>query len=280
MQFSILASGSSGNACYVETADSKILIDAGLSGREIIRRLELINVRPESLNAIIITHEHKDHIKGVGPLARQLDIPVYGNMPTLKKGMKTIGNIAMPVPIHTGQTIAIKDLFIETFTKCHDAVDPMGLIISSDGVRLGMVTDIGRSTKLIENRLKGCQALIVEFNHDQKMLDKGPYPLELKRRVKGPDGHLSNQQAGELLKAVSHENLSLVVLAHLSEINNLEEKAFNEARMVLAECGLNHTSVLVSHQDHPTNLLQISSLLQSRRPMGRTLKSVTSKRSK
>jgi len=257
MRFSILASGSSGNACYIATADSKILIDAGLSGREIIRRLALIKVRPESLDALIITHEHTDHIKGVGPLARRLDIPVYGNNPTLKKGMKTIGDIAMPVPIHTGQTIAIKDFLIETFTKCHDAVDPIGLIISSDGIRLGMVTDIGRSTALVEDRLKGCQALIIEFNHDQKMLDEGPYPLELKRRVKGPDGHLSNQQAGDLLKAVSHENLGLVVLAHLSEVNNRKEKAFDEAKGVLAKCGLDHTRVIVSHQDHPTKILHI-----------------------
>ena len=257
MYFSVLASGSGGNACYVESAQSKILIDAGLSYREMIRRLELIEVRPEGIDALIVTHEHLDHIKGAGPLVRHLDIPVYINSATLKKGAKVLGNISRPVTLQTGQTITINNLFVETFTKCHDAVDPIGLIVSSDDVRLGMVTDLGRSTRLVEDRLRGCQALIIEFNHDQGMLEHGPYSLDLKRRVKGPEGHLSNQQAGELLKAVAHEGLSLVILAHLSGINNDSQKAFKAAKDTLAECGLNHTRVLISHQDYPVPMVKL-----------------------
>ena len=264
MHFSVLASGSGGNACYVESAHSKILIDAGLSYHEMIKRLELIKVRPESIDALIITHEHLDHIKGAGPLARRLDIPVYINSSTLKNGIRVLGNLSRPVTLQTGQTITINDLFIETFTKCHDAVDPIGLIVSSDDVRLGMVTDLGRSTRLVEDRLKGCQALIIEFNHDQIMLEHGPYSWELKRRVKGPEGHLSNQQAGELLKAVVHEDLSLVVLAHLSEINNDSQKAFKAAKDTLTRCGLNHTRILISHQDHPTKMINMSNGLPQR----------------
>ncbi|MFC1869017.1 MBL fold metallo-hydrolase [Thermodesulfobacteriota bacterium] len=257
MRFSVLASGSRGNACYIETPQSKILIDAGLSCRELIRRLELIEVKSDHLDALVITHEHSDHIRGAGPVSRRFDIPVYINGPTLNKGLKTLGNISKPVQVETGHAITINDILIETFTKCHDAVDPMGMTVSSNGARLGIITDLGRSTRLVEDRLKGCQGLIIEFNHDHEMLEQGPYPLYLKRRVKGPQGHLSNQQAGELLKIISHKRLSQVVLAHISEINNQPEIALYEAREVLSDCRLDHTEVLISHQDHPGRLVEI-----------------------
>ena len=257
MRFSVLASGSGGNACYVETDQSRIMIDAGLTRRELLRRLELIEVDPKTLDALIITHEHTDHVKGAGPLARLLDIPVYINSPTLGKSIKTLGNISRPVAIHTGQTLTINDLMVETFTKCHDAVDPMGLVVSSNGVRLGVVTDLGRSTRLVEERLRHCHTLIMEFNYDPNMLEDGPYPLFLKRRIKGQEGHLSNQQAGELLEAVAHKDLQMVVLAHLSEINNQDEKALQEAEDVLSRNGLNHTRLLVSQQDDPTSMVEL-----------------------
>ena len=251
MRFSVLASGSSGNACYVETDQSKILVDAGLSGRELTRRLEIIGSNPENLDAILITHEHSDHMKGAGPLARRLDIPVYLNASTMKRGIRILGNISRPIPVHTGQMLTIRDICVETFTKCHDAVDPMGLVISSNGVKLGLATDLGRSTRLIEDRLKDCNALILEFNHDSRMLEEGPYPWELKQRVKGADGHLSNKQASELLETVSNDRLQIVILAHLSEANNLPEIAYKEAESVLKRCGLNHTRILIGRQDHP-----------------------------
>ncbi len=257
MRFSVLASGSGGNACYVETDHSKILIDAGLSARELGRRLDSIRVKAEDLDALLITHEHMDHIRGAGPLSRQFDIPVYINHSTLKKGIRSLGNLSRPVTFQTGQTISINDLFIETFTKCHDAADPMGVVISSDGIRLGVVTDLGRSTGLVEDRLKGCRALIIEFNHDRRMLEQGPYPLELQRRIKGPDGHLSNKQAGELLKATCHEGLCLVIPAHISGENNLPEKALQEAKKVLARHGQGKTRVMMSHQDSPTEIMSL-----------------------
>ena len=257
MRFSVLASGSGGNACYVETAQSRIMIDAGLSRRELLRRLELIEVNPKTLDALIITHEHTDHVKGAGPLARFLDIPVYINNLTLKKSVKKLGNISKPVALHTGQSISIKDLQVETFTKCHDAEDPMGVIICSNSVRLGLVTDLGRSTRLVEDRLKNCHSLIMEFNYDPNMLEDGPYPLYLKKRIRGPEGHLSNQQAGELLGAVAHKNLQRVVLAHLSETNNRNEKALQEAQNALTMEGLNDIEILVSRQDCPTSMAEL-----------------------
>jgi len=257
MRFSVLASGSGGNACYVETAQSRIMIDAGLSRRELLRRLDLIEVNPKTLDALIITHEHTDHVKGAGPLARLLDIPVYINSPTLRKSVKTLGKISKLIALSTGQSITINDLKVETFTKCHDAEDPMGLIVCSNGLRLGLVTDLGRSTRLVEDRLKNCHSLIMEFNYDPGMLEDGPYPLHLKRRIKGPEGHLSNQQAGELLGTVAHKDLRRVVLAHLSEINNRDERALQEAQDALAREGLSHTEILVSHQDCPTSMVEL-----------------------
>ncbi|MBW1920450.1 MAG: MBL fold metallo-hydrolase, partial [Deltaproteobacteria bacterium] len=164
MRFCVLASGSGGNACYFETPRSRILVDAGLSCREILRRLKLVGIDPGTLNALILTHEHFDHIRGAGALARRLDIPVYMNQPTFQRGMRTLGNLSRPVPIRTGQVIVINGLVVETFTKCHDAADPMGVVISCDGVRVGLLTDLGRSTPLVEDRLRGCQALIIESN--------------------------------------------------------------------------------------------------------------------
>lgn len=257
MRFSVLASGSSGNACYVETAQTRILIDAGLSCRELMRRLELVHVDPKAPEALVITHEHVDHMRGAGPLARLLDIPVYINSSTFRKSFKILGKLSKPRAIHTGQTITIKDLAIETFTKCHDTADPMGLVLSSDGARLGLITDLGRSTQVIEDRLRGCHALIIEFNHDQRMLEDGPYPWEVKRRIKGPEGHLSNRQAGELLAAVAHKDLGLVILAHLSRVNNNELSALKEAKDALTRRGLKNTKIVISRQDYPLSMAEL-----------------------
>jgi phosphoribosyl 1,2-cyclic phosphodiesterase len=257
IRFSVLASGSRGNACYLETEKTRILIDAGLSCQETEHRLKQVGVQPNTLDALLITHEHTDHIKGAGPLARRYDLPVYTNLRTFEKARKKLGNISRPVIFQTGQTLTINHLSIETFTKCHDAADPFGLVFAYNGIRAGMITDFGRSTRLVEDRLKGCQALIMEFNYDQKMLDEGPYPLDLKRRINGNEGHLSNHQAGKLLKVVSNENLRVVVLAHLSETNNHPSKARHAAVDALCKCGLSGTEVLISNQDDPGAMFEL-----------------------
>jgi len=257
MRFSVLASGSSGNAYYVETEQACILVDAGISCREIERRLELVGVKAKKLDALIITHEHTDHIKGAGPLARRFDLPVYLNKKTFENGRKALGNLSRPVIFQTGQTMNINDLCVETFTKCHDASDPFGLVISSNGTRIGLSTDLGKSTGLVEDRLKGCDALILEFNYDQEMLEQGPYPLAIKRRIKGSEGHLSNKQAGDLLRVISKENLKYVVLAHLSETNNQPDKAHREAEEVLGRCGLTEANILIGKQDEPGPMIEV-----------------------
>ncbi|RJR38399.1 MAG: MBL fold metallo-hydrolase [Desulfobacteraceae bacterium] len=257
MRFAVLASGSGGNACYVETSHARLLVDAGLSCRDVIRRLGSIGVNPQTLDGVVITHEHFDHIRGVGPLARKLDIPVFGNALTFKRGVRYLGAIPKLVPVCTGETLSIKDLSIDTFTKCHDAADPMGLVLACEGVRLGVITDLGRSTPLVEDRLRGCHALVAEFNHDERMLEEGPYPLELKRRIRGPDGHLSNVQAARMIKGISHSSLAWVALAHLSEINNLPEKALHAVEETLQMCQRHRTRVLVTTQHTPAPMVEI-----------------------
>lgn len=257
MRFAVLASGSGGNACYIETERARILVDAGLSCREIVKRLESIGVDARRLDALVITHEHLDHIRGAGPLARRFDLPVFANTATLNAGARVLGSIPNSVPLPTGQTIAVNDLSIETFTKCHDAADPMGLVLSGSGVRLGVITDLGRTTSLVEDRLKGCHALIAEFNHDEGMLENGPYPLELKRRIKGPDGHLSNVQAARMMGNLTHVGLRWIALAHLSEVNNLPEKALRAVRDTLLMRGNHQTEILVATQHHPCPVVEI-----------------------
>jgi phosphoribosyl 1,2-cyclic phosphodiesterase len=257
MRFSVLASGSSGNACYVDVGDTRVLVDAGLSAREIVRRLQLIGVDPGGINGMIITHEHSDHIRGAGAFARRFHVPVFINRRTYERSKKTLGRLSAPVIIATGMPLTLDGLVIETFTKCHDAADPIGLVFSAGGIRMGLATDLGRSTHVVEDRLRGCHALIIEFNHDSTMLDEGPYPLALKRRIKGPDGHLSNDQAGDLLGSLLHEGLQHVLLAHLSEVNNRPERASDAAARALEAARNGNVSVLVCRQDRPGPLISV-----------------------
>lgn len=257
LQFCILASGSGGNACYVEAAHSRILIDAGLSGREIARRLALVGIEVEGLDAVFLTHEHGDHIRGAGPLSRRLGIPVYLSRGTLERGERSLGRLPDPRIVEAGEAVTVHDILVETFTKCHDASDPLGLVCCSNGKRFGMATDLGRSTRVVEQHLKGCHALLLEFNHDPVMLEKGPYSLDLKRRIRGTEGHLSNEDAARLLAVIGHGGLRHLVLAHLSETNNNPEKARAEAVAALKRLGLQEVQVSVAMQDKPGPLIKV-----------------------
>jgi phosphoribosyl 1,2-cyclic phosphodiesterase len=253
IQFALLGSGSRGNSIYIESGRTSILIDNGFSGKEITARLTAIGKDIQNLDAIFITHEHNDHISGVGVLSRRCRLPVFANQGTFQGGDVRLGKIFKICEFATGDTVEFQDLQIRSFPVSHDTQDPVGYVISNGITRLGYCTDTGKATLLMRQRLQRCHGLILEFNHDLKMLAEGPYPLALQQRVRSSQGHLANGDAAALLRELLHDELEHIVLAHLSEINNHPDLAMAEARRVLP---LESTSrMILARQETPTGLL-------------------------
>ncbi|SDO40427.1 MBL fold metallo-hydrolase [Desulforhopalus singaporensis] len=234
MRFSVLGSGSRGNAVYIESGGSAILIDAGFSGKEMEKRLALIGRNLQSVAGICLTHEHNDHIKGAGVLSRRLKVPLYANYGTLASSEKTVGKVHGYREFETGDTFQIGDLQVRSFRISHDSADPVGFVISDRDCSLGYLTDTGKVSHLMESRLTGCSGLILEFNHNLDMLKNGPYPLPLQQRVRSSLGHLCNEDAADFLdRLLPAKKLRHVVLAHLSEQNNtpqLAVRAYQESK--------------------------------------------------
>lgn len=232
LSVSVLCSGSRGNATYVSDGRTAILVDAGLSGVQIQKKMADKGLDPNDLDGIVVSHEHRDHIQGVGVLSRRFGIPVYINDGTMQATGTTLGKLSEVVPFFCGRLFSIGTLSIHPFSISHDAGDPAGFTIGSNGVKIGMVTDLGIVTNVVKSHLTGCEILILEANHDPQMLIEGPYPWPLKQRIQGRSGHLSNAEAAILLKELWHDNLSHVILAHLSEENNTPEKAIQSIERV------------------------------------------------
>lgn len=221
LRFASLGSGSKGNATLVSDGEAHVLIDCGFGMREAERRLAQVGLHARQLEAILVTHEHGDHISGVGALARRHGLPVY-----LTPGSWLSGRLGA-VPRHHWITpqarFAIKGLEIDPVTVPHDAREPVQFRFSAHGRRLGVLTDLGHPSAHVREAFHGCDALILECNHDRRMLAEGPYPPHLKRRVGGDWGHLANTQAVHLLKALGLDRLQRIVCSHLSEHNNRPE---------------------------------------------------------
>ena len=229
----ILASGSRGNATFVSSGSTSILIDAGLSGIEIERRLKSKGLSPKDLDAILVSHEHTDHIQGVGVLSRRFNLPVYINSKTQGAAFPQIGKVHDVKNFACGSTFLINDLAIHPFSISHDAEDPVGFTLNQNGTTIGIATDLGIVTAMVKEHLKGCGLLILEANHDEDMLINGPYPWSVKQRVKSRTGHLSNAASKQLLNEIQHDRLKHVILAHLSETNNTPQKAVDEVGKAL-----------------------------------------------
>jgi phosphoribosyl 1,2-cyclic phosphodiesterase len=232
----ILASGSKGNATFLSSGDTSLLIDAGLSGIEIERRLKSRGLDPKSLDGILVSHEHSDHIQGVGVLSRRYKLPVYINSKTRKAAVSQLGNLYDSKNFECGSMFTINDLSIHPFSISHDAKDACGFTVSQNGTKIGIATDLGIATSMVKEHLKRCTLLILEANHDEKMLINGPYPWPVKQRVKSRIGHLSNTESKNLLNEIQHDGLKHVMLAHLSETNNTPQKAVNEVGQALTRC--------------------------------------------
>lgn len=243
----LLASGSRGNALYIESAESRILIDAGLSARELTKRLNGIGVRSEDLDALLVTHEHTDHCQGVGPLSRRYDIPVYLHHET-RRALPKLGRINKLNEFSSGDVFDFKDLRITTFPITHDAVAPVGYTVETTAGKIGVATDLGIATRLVCERLKGCKALVLESNHDEEMLRDGPYPWALKQRIRSNHGHLSNMASAKLLRSLISDGLEAVFLAHLSEENNRPDLAMQSARATLDSQNLCSPLLVVGSQ--------------------------------
>lgn len=232
----VLASGSKGNAIYVASSQTAVLFDAGLSGIQIERRMQQRGISPETLDALVVSHEHSDHISGIGVLARRYRLPVYINPGTQEAVSRHLGRIDTFCAFDCGTAFSISDLTIHPFSVSHDAAAPASFTIQNDCGKIGIATDLGFAPAMVRQHLKDCNLLVLEANHDIEMLEQGPYPWPVKQRVKSRTGHLSNESARDLLMEVLHENLRHVILAHISETNNTPEKALNAVTGRLNGC--------------------------------------------
>lgn len=256
MQFSVLGSGSRGNSVYIESGKTGILIDAGFSGKELEKRLNLIDRDLSDVKTICITHEHNDHISGAGVISRRCNIPVIANPATFAAGEKRLGKLYGRTEFETGDRIEFEGLSIRSFRISHDTADPVGFVVSDNELSVGYCTDTGRVSHLMERRLSGCNGLILEFNHNLEMLKNGPYPLSLQQRVRSNQGHLSNEDGADFFEKIISNQLQMVVLAHLSETNNTPQLARIAAEKILpAEW---EAEFMIASQDNPTPLFPLT----------------------
>ncbi|MBI4250841.1 MAG: MBL fold metallo-hydrolase [Candidatus Tectomicrobia bacterium] len=250
MEIALLGSGSQGNAVLVRSGGGAFLIDAGLSARQVAERLAAFGVSPGELAGLVVTHEHIDHVRGAGALARKWELPVWTNRATREAGAGLLGPIGRWREVEVGAPFEVAGVKLEPFSVPHDAADPFGLLLQSgDGYRVALATDMGFVTRLVRERVKGVQGLILEFNHELDMLLSGPYPWPLKQRIRGKLGHLSNEDAAGLLAEVAGRDLEWVVCAHISQETTEERNVLERAAAALNGCGF---APFAARQDRPT----------------------------
>lgn len=262
IKFCSLSSGSSGNCQYIETEKTKLLVDAGFSGKRVEELLKSINVCPTTLNGILITHEHIDHIKGIGVLSRRFDLPIFANRKTWEEMIEKIGVIDEKniIEIDNNKSFNYRDLDITGIDIYHDAVDPIGYIVNKDNKKISLITDTGMICDEIISKIKESNLYFIESNHDEFMLEKGLYPRALKDRVASRYGHLSNRDAGRTLSKVLKGNNERVILGHLSKDNNVPELAYDTVKKSLELEGLNVEKQIhlgLSHRDKATAIFTL-----------------------
>lgn len=259
MKVTILGSGSSGNAILVESGGTRLMVDAGFSGRDLERRLEIAGCQADSIDALLVTHEHGDHTRGAGVFARRWGTPLYLGERThaacepLLNGSEEVRAYSCAAPVEIGE------LIVEPFLTIHDAVDPFAVTVTerATGEKLGVATDLGRPNAAVRHALRDCDMLVLEANHDEILLRESPYPWSVKARIAGSHGHLSNRAAAELATGLTHSRLACVVLAHLSEKANEGALAADVVGEALEGAGF-AGSLHVARQDQPMETIDVS----------------------
>jgi phosphoribosyl 1,2-cyclic phosphodiesterase len=251
MRLCSLASGSSGNSFFVDTGRTRILVDAGITLRQLNLRLRGLGVSISGIDAVVVSHEHTDHTAAIP----YLEIPVYVSSLTIDMWKNSVSNLKV---FESGVPFYIKDLLVLPFSIPHDALDPVGFSLQTDtNKKVGIVTDIGSVTNLVRERLKDSNVLVLEFNYDESLILYSHYPWELKQRIRSRLGHLSNGEAGNLLKSLVHSGLYHVVLAHLSEVNNKPELALNTAYSALFDKGAKDIRLSVAPRKRLGEVIEI-----------------------
>jgi phosphoribosyl 1,2-cyclic phosphodiesterase len=242
VSITVLASGSQGNCTLVSSSTTRLLVDAGLSCRELLHRLAACGENASEIDAILVTHEHGDHVAGLRVLAKRLKVPVYITGPTYETYRRTTrdsaGNRAQlerREEFHSGRAFQVGDVKVTPFTIPHDAIDPVGFTFCSEGIKVAVCTDLGYMPASVRHQIRGCHVLMIESNHDLEMLRGGPYPWSVKQRVMSRVGHLSNAALADFLTTDYDGGAEFLILAHLSEQNNHPEIARMTAERALGE---------------------------------------------
>lgn len=265
MDLTSIASGSSGNCICIGSEHTHVLVDAGISGKRIENGLNSIGLKTSEMAGILVTHEHADHVSGLGVVARRYGIPMYATRKTIDAilSLPGIGKVDVTLfhPIEPETEFSIGDLNIHPLRVSHDAADPVAYLVQNEDKKVGVVTDLGYYDEHISALLQGIDAILLEANHDVRMLEMGPYPYALKQRILGERGHLSNENCGKLLDSVLHDRFKTVVLGHLSKENNYPDLAYEAVR---AEIDMGESPykasdfrMIVAKRDEPTQTVRV-----------------------
>ncbi len=264
MKICSIASSSSGNCIYVGSDNTHILIDAGISGKRVKAGLNSIGVEPESIDAVLITHEHSDHIKGLGVISRKYNIPIYATEPTWRKiiSSKLTGTIDEMLfhEITPDSKLKIKEIDVHPFSTSHDAVEPVCYTFTKKDKKISVATDLGCYDSYTKEHLKDSNILFIEANHDIEMLENGSYPYYIKERILSDEGHLSNETSGRLISELFCEKLQYILLGHLSRENNDPKVAGESVKKVLETCdniSMSGVELIVSKKEEITGLITI-----------------------
>ncbi len=253
-----LRSSSKGNSSIVFDNETKILVDCGISGKELSASLEKIGIAPEEIDAIIITHEHSDHTKGVGIVSRKYDIPIYANERTWKAMMPSLGKVKEENIRVFGDLgcFSVGKIHIEAFSIPHDAAQPVGFVFEKNGEKVAVATDMGTMTKEVFEKIKGSRVVLLESNYDLLMLEAGTYPYDLKCRIKGSLGHLCNEDAALVARDLVCSGTKEIILGHISQDNNYPDLVFETTKLCLLSHGIKvgqDVNLTVAKRDDVTN---------------------------